>query len=330
MAISVVVPVYNEVQSVVTLNDEIVNVLNSIKQEYEIIYIDDGSTDSSYDSLKKIAAVNHRVKVIKFTRNFGQSAALSAGVGFAKYEIVVTLDADLQNDPRDIPLLLEKLEYGYDLVSGWRKKRYDPFLTRKLPSVIANIIIRMVTGVKLHDFGCTLKAYRKKFLVNIKIYGEMHRLLPAYLSAYGAKITEVVVNHRSREYGKSKYGLTRTFKVLLDLLTTKFMLGYSSKPSYILGGWGLFLCISGCICGAVVLVNKFMYNIYAYKQPLLWLAMFLGIIGTQFIAFGLLAELVVRMYYSSENKNSYMIDTIISNNDANLQFDFGKTVEVKM
>ncbi len=327
-SISIIIPVFNEEPNIPVLHEELMKVMITNKYDYEVIYIDDGSVDNSFEVLKKISYADGGIKVIKLTRNFGKSAALAAGLEHVTKEIIVTLDADLQNDPNDIPALLKEIENGFDLVSGWRRRRKDVWLTRKLPSVIANKIISVVTGVPIHDFGCMLKVYKRKFLGTIKLYGEMHRLIPAYLHAYGAKITEIVVNHRPRMFGKSKYGLSRTFKVIMDLITTKFMLVYFSKPSYVIGGWGVILFIFGCIAGAIVLYNKFVFGIFAHKQPMLLLAVFLGILGTQFIAFGLLAELVVRIYYSSEHHKEYMIETFINNKTIISDKDYEKTMKL--
>lgn len=310
-SVSVVVPVYNEAENLQLLNESINKALEKLNRAWEIVYVDDGSKDNSY-SLLTLFATDKRVKVIKLNRNFGQSSAIAAGVQFSSHEIIILLDADLQNDPEDIPLLLDKIDSGYDVVSGWRKKRADPFFSRRLPSIAANWLISKLTGIYLHDYGCTLKAYRKKFISQFRLYGEMHRLIPAYLAWNGAKIIETVVQHHPRKKGKSKYGLNRIFKVVLDLLTTKFLLGYFSKPSYIFGGLGLILFSLGIVCGIIVLINKFAHGIFAYRQPLLLLSMFLGMVGIQFIAIGLLAELIVRTFYESGERKPYVLQTTLN------------------
>ncbi|RTZ61357.1 MAG: glycosyltransferase, partial [Gammaproteobacteria bacterium] len=237
--ISVVIPVYNEEENLKPLYGELKEVLKSLPYEYEIIFVDDGSTDGSYEILKKLALEDKKVKVIRFRRNYGQTAAMYAGFQYAQGDVIITMDGDLQNDPHDIPKLLEKINEGYDIVSGWRKNRKDPFLTRILPSKIANWIISKVTGVHLHDYGCTLKAYRKEVAKNFRLYGDMHRFLPAVAKSFGAKITEIVVNHRPRIHGRSKYGIGRTVRVILDIFLVKFLNDYLNKPMYVFGSTGL-------------------------------------------------------------------------------------------
>jgi len=241
-------------------------------------------------------------------RNYGQTAAMAAGFDRARGAYIVPMDADLQNDPDDIPMLLAKLEEGFDVVSGWRKERKDRALTRRLPSRIANWVIGKVGGLPLHDYGCTLKAYRREFLAPVRLYGEMHRFIPIYAKWAGARVTEVVVRHHARSEGRSKYGLGRTLKVLLDLMTVKFLGDYSTKPLYLFGRWGFLLCFLGVICGAITLVQKFLSPMnYAHRNPLLLLAVFLFVIGIQLVGMGLLAELQVRTYHESQSKPTYLV-----------------------
>ncbi len=307
LEVSVIIPVYNEEENISSLIAEFLAVLRKLGKKFEVICIDDGSSDTSYAKLAALAISDSLIKVVRFTRNFGQTAAIAAGIAVAEGKILVLSDADLQNDPQDIPNLLLKLEEGYDVASGWRKGRQDSFWKRRLPSQIANKLISVITGVKLHDYGCTLKAYRKEFLKDIKLYGEMHRFLPAYLSWLGAKIAEVKVNHRPRQWGKSKYGLERIFKVVLDLMTVKFFGSFISKPIYPFGGLGMLLITGGVVCGIVTLIEKYFYGVWAHCNPLLLLAIFLFIVGLQFIILGLLAEILIRTYYETNNRPPYKI-----------------------
>lgn len=254
--LSIVIPVFNEEENVKKLYSELKEVLDKIDYTSEIIFVDDGSTDSTRNLLEEISKNDNRIKLLFFSRNYGQTPAISAGIEHSSGDIVITIDADLQNDPADIPVLLKKIEEGYDVVSGWRKNRKDPFFTRKLPSYIANTIISKLTGVKLHDYGCTLKAYKSDIIKKFAIYGEMHRFLPAYCSWQGGKITEVVVNHRPRLYGKSKYGINRTLKVILDLIVVKFLLSYLTKPIYVFGGIGILMFILGTAINIFVFIRK--------------------------------------------------------------------------
>ena len=240
MNLSLVIPIYNEEESLPLLFDAIHNALDSLPRTWEVILVDDGSRDKSLDVLRDLAKKDPKhIRVVAFRRNFGQTAAIAAGIDHAKGEIIVLLDADLQNDPADIPMMLDKLDEGYDVVSGWRVNRQDTYITRTLPSNLANGLISRVTGVELHDYGCTLKAYRREVLTGFRLYGEMHRFIPVFAHAVGAKIVEVPVHHHARQFGEAKYGLERTFKVLLDLFTVKFLLSYSSKPIYLFGGTGI-------------------------------------------------------------------------------------------
>lgn len=312
-SISVVIPVFNERENVLPLYQELAGVLTRTVSTYEIIFIDDGSVDGTISALKDICAKDKSVKTIALKRNYGQTAAIMAGIDASKFDYILTMDGDMQNDPAEILRLLDKIDEGYDLVSGWRKSRKDPFLSKRLPSLIANRIISAMTGVRLHDYGCTLKVYRKDFLKNVNLYGEMHRFIPVYVYFMGGKITEIEVNHRKRARGVSKYGLGRTTKVVLDLLTVKFLLGnYSTSPLYFFGGLGFFLMSSGVFCAFVTLLQKFFIGALVHRNPLILLAIFLFIVGTQFIFMGLLAELNIRIYYESTRKSIYAIGETIN------------------
>lgn len=315
MNLSVIVPLLNEEENIETLYQELVDALKNLDQEFELIFIDDGSTDQSFEILSKLYKDDSRVVVICFRRNFGQTAALSAGFDYAKGDIIITLDADLQNDPKDIPKLLEKLDEGHDLVNGWRFNRKDHFFTRRLPSIIANKIISIVTGVKLHDYGCTLKAFRKEITGNIKLYGEMHRFIPAIASGIGSSIAEVKVNHRARICGKSNYGISRTIRVILDLITVKFLLGYATRPIQIFGLLGFISGIIGLGMALYLTIQKQFYGIPLANRPLLLLAILLIFIGLQFVTLGLLAELQSRTYHEAQNKPTYFVRKILKKQD---------------
>lgn len=310
--LSIVVPVYNEHESLRPLYEEICRALDG-KYDYELIFIDDGSTDGSSDILSEIYQGDRKVRVIKFRTNFGQTAALSAGFEHARGNVIVPIDADMQNDPGDIDSMIKKLDEGYDIVSGWRRKRHDNAITRLLPSRIANWIIGRITGVKLHDFGCTLKAYRSKSIKDIRLYGEMHRFIPALASWSGEKVTEMEVNHRPRTAGKTKYGLNRTFKVILDLLTVKFLMSYSTKPIYVFGGLGVLSGLGAFISGLAVLYQKFISaeHLSMNRNPLLTLVAILIMASIQFVLMGLLAEMLVRTYHESQGRAIYVVDKIL-------------------
>jgi len=310
--LSIILPVYNEEESLQELHSKITSALAKLDKSYEIIYVDDGSSDNSFEILSQIAKVDERVKVIQFRRNFGQTAAIAAGIEYSNGDILIPMDADLQNDPEDIPKLLEKIDKGYDVVSGWRKNRKDRLITRRIPSILANKLISWVTGVHLHDYGCTLKAYKKEVIKDIKLYGEMHRFIPVYAFWAGAKITEIIVTHHSRRYGKTKYGLSRTMKVILDLFTVKFFGSYATKPIYVFGGFGSLLCVAGVIVGAITIFQKYTYNVWVHKNPLLLLAVFLFILGVQLIMMGLLAEIIIRTYHESQSKPIYLVKKMIN------------------
>ncbi len=308
--VSIVIPCYEEeltIPRLVPALDDVVAKLGAAGRPTEVILVDDGSKDKSFEALRAAAATRPWMRLVKFRRNFGQTAAMSAGFDRARGAYIVPMDADLQNDPDDIPLLLARLEEGYDVVSGWRKDRQDKAVSRKLPSKIANWLIGKVGGLPLHDYGCTLKAYRREVLEPVRLYGEMHRFIPIYAKWSGARVTEQVVRHHARKEGKSKYGIGRTFKVVLDLMTVKFLGDYSTKPLYMFGRWGFFLCFAGTICGGVTLFEKFYYGWWAHNNPLLLLAVMLFVVGMQLIGMGLLAELQVRTYHESQHKRIYLV-----------------------
>ena len=307
MDLSIVVPIYNEEESVNALHERITEALSGTGIDYELILVDDGSSDRSYMLLKAIANDDSRVKVIRFRRNFGQTAAMAAGFDAATGRVVVPMDGDLQNDPTDIPRLLAKIDEGYDVVSGWRKDRKDTFINRKLPSMIANGLISRFTGVHLHDYGCTLKAYKKEVLEGINLYGEMHRFVPALASQVGAKVTELPVKHHPRLYGTSKYGISRTVRVVLDLMTVKFLLSYSTKPIQLFGKWGVYTLFAGLISGIATVYMKLFEHMSMNRNPLWILTIFLFFMGIQFIVLGLLGELNARTYYEAQGKPIYVI-----------------------
>ncbi|MCM8813194.1 MAG: glycosyltransferase family 2 protein [Candidatus Omnitrophica bacterium] len=312
MLVSVVVPVYNEAENVPLLLEQVQAALAAVPWEYEIIVVDDGSTDTTMARLRECAGSRPGLKVVSLVRNFGQTAALVCGITMAAGEIIVLSDGDLQNDPRDIPALVAKMQEGYDVVSGWRKDRKDPFFSRRLPSLAANKLISWISGLALHDYGCTLKAYRAPFLKSIQLYGEMHRFIPMYAASLGARITELPVNHRPRLYGRSKYTLARVGKVILDLITVKFLFGYQTKPIYIFGGTGLLAFFCGGIFLAMLLYNKFVLGISMIQSPLLLMSGLAVVIGVQFILMGLLAEVQIRSYHESAHKSIYAVRELIN------------------
>jgi glycosyltransferase involved in cell wall biosynthesis len=312
MDLSVVIPIYNEKENIPKLYEELKEVLDKLNKSYEIIFVDDGSTDGSYEILKELAQKDPHVKVIRFRRNYGQTAAMYAGFQYAEGDVIVTMDGDLQNDPKDIPKLLEKIEEGYDIVSGWRKNRKDNFLTRTLPSKIANWLISKVTGVELHDYGCTLKAYRKEVAKNYRLYGDMHRFLPAVAKSFGAKVTEIVVNHRPRLYGKSKYGIGRTIRVILDILLVKFLNDYLNKPMYVFGGLGLLLGGLGFLVMLYLSVEKLFFGASIGGRPLLLLGVLLFLSGLQLLSTGIIAEVVIRTYYESKHDVPYRVAEVLN------------------
>src|ERR1700686_2982333 len=309
--LSVIVLIYNEIESIAPLHEELMGVLKAIDIPYEVLYLDNGSRDGSPERLGQRAARDRHVRVVSFRRDFGQTAAVQAGIDHSRGDILIFMDGDLQNDPTDIPRLLEKIEEGNDVVSGWPKHRQDDAV-RVLPSKIANWIIGRVTGIPLHDFGCTLKAYQREVIQDVKLYGEMHRFIPVYASWVGARITELTVHHRHRSFGKSKYSLTRTSRVLLDLITVKLLGSYSTKPMYFFGFAAFGLWALALVLAAIVILQKLLPPyVYAHNNPLLLLSVVLFIVGVQFILMGLLAELSIRTYHESQAKTTYVVREII-------------------
>lgn len=309
--VSVVVPIYNEVESLPRLVEAIASTLREHQIDYEIICVDDGSRDGSADLLKQMAQSRTDLRGVLLRRNYGQTAAMAAGFHYALSPVIVTMDGDLQNDPVDIPLLLAKLNEGYDLVSGWRKARQDAALSRLLPSKIANWLIGMVTGVKLHDFGCSLKAYRAELAMDMNLYGELHRFLPALAFIEGARITEIPVRHHARQFGTSKYGLGRTFRVLMDLLTVYFMKKFLTSPMYIFGWFGLASMVLGTAVGIYLSVLRLVLGQSIGDRPLLILAVVLVLAGFQAFSFGLLAELQMRTYHESQGRPIYRVREVV-------------------
>jgi glycosyltransferase involved in cell wall biosynthesis len=307
MDISVIVPVFNELENLTPLILEIEAALDPTGKSYEIIAIDDGSDDGSTEALKKLAGEHERLRAVFFRKNSGQAAAFDAGFRNASGDIVVTMDADLQNDPKDIPALIEKLETGFDLVTGWRKDRKDGALLRKIPSRIANRMIRRMTGTKVHDLGCSLKVYRKHVTDEMRLYGEMHRFISVLAAGQGAKIGEMVVNHRARRAGVSKYGIRRTIKVLLDLMTVSFLRGYQSKPIYVFGTLGMLMFGTGGLLSFYVLWEKYDQGVWVHRNPLFMVAIMFFLMAFQFIGTGILAEVIVRTYFESQDKTAYTI-----------------------
>lgn len=305
--LSVVIPLYNEAENVEPLYGELSAALDQIGRSYEVIVVDDGSTDDSFARLRDIHQRDSRWRIIRFRRNFGQAAGFAAGFAAARGEVVVTSDADLQNDPRDIGRVLAKLDEGYDIVSGWRTERKEPFLSRRLPSMTANRMISDTTGVVLHDYGCSLKAYRSEVAKNVRLYGELHRFIPALASWMGVKVAEVPVNDRKRRFGKSKYGISRTFRVFLDLITVRFMLSYSTRPLHVFGGLGLASAGAGFLIGLYLTVLKFGFGQDIGTRPLLFLAVLLVVLGVQLMSMGLLAEMITRTYHEAQDKPIYVI-----------------------
>ena len=311
MDISVVVPLYNEEDNVQLLYEEIKGVLDTMAEQAEIVFVDDGSRDNTLAKLEAIQAGDDHVRVVSLRRNFGQTAAMTAGFDHARGGIIITMDGDLQNDPHDIPQLVAKLNEGYDVVTGWRHDRQDAFLSRRLPSQLANRLISWVTGVGLHDYGCTLKAFRREVIDNINLYGEMHRFIPAIASGMGISFTEVKVNHRARRFGTSKYGISRTIRVVLDLITVKFMLSYATRPLHVFGTVGVVSSLLGVLIALVLTVQRQLYGVALANRPLLLLAVLLIFMGIQFITIGLLAELVVRTYHESQKKPIYYVRKVL-------------------
>lgn len=314
--ISVVIPVFNEEDSLDSLQDKLTTSLNSLNRPWEVIFIDDGSRDNSFKKLEQMAQRERRFKVVRFVRNFGQTAALAAGIDNAVGQVIIPMDADLQNDPVDIQRLLEKLDEGFDVVSGWRKDRQDEFFTRLIPSWTANKIISIISGVPLHDYGCSLKAYRREVIKDIKLYGEMHRFVPIYATWMGARVTEIPVSHYARQFGVSKYGISRTFKVVLDLIVVKFLSAYSTKPIHVFGMAGLWSFAAAIAGFAWMIILKAFYHTTFIETPLPVLVTMFFMLGVQFILMGLLAEINMRTYHESQGKRIYVVRTALNTTES--------------
>ena len=305
--VSIVIPIYNEVDNIGIFHRSLIPVLERLDRSWEVIYVDDGSRDGSSDALADLVDRDANIRLIAFRRNFGQTAAMSAGIEYSRGRVVITMDGDCQNDPADIPRLLEKLDDGYDVVSGWRAHRQDARIVRKLPSKVANGLISRVTGVPLHDYGCTLKAYRREVLDEIRLYGEMHRFIPAYAAMVGAAIAELPVEHHARVRGVSKYGLGRIYRVILDLLTVKFLSSYATKPLYLFGRFALAIFGLAGLLATVMVVLRFTSGFFFVNSPLLIVTAVLVLIGSQTILMGLLAETNMRTYHESQRKPTYVV-----------------------
>jgi glycosyltransferase involved in cell wall biosynthesis len=309
--LSIVIPLYNEREGIQALYDQLTAVLEPMGRSYEILIVDDGSKDDSFALLKALHERDKHVRVIHFRRNFGQTAAFAAGFEYARGDIVITMDADLQNDPADIPKLVAKMDEGYDIVSGWRVNRKDPFVSRRLPSIIANRLISEATMVHLHDYGCSLKAYRNEVVKNVKLYGELHRFIPALASGMGVRVAEIPVNHRARTFGKSKYGISRTVRVFLDMLTVRFLLSYSTRPLHVFGTFGLATAGVGILFAIYLSIVKIFLGQNIGSRPLLMLSILLIVIGVQMVTMGLLGEMQVRTYHEAQGKKIYVIREIL-------------------
>lgn len=310
--ISVVVLLYNEVETLRSLTKAVVASLSNVGLPFEVIFVDDGSTDDTNDLLQELCGIYPMVRAIRFRRNFGQTAAMAAGFDHARGSIIIVMDGDFQNDPEDIPKLLQKLEEGYDIVNGWRQARQDKLMTKVIPSKIANWLISLVTGVKLHDYGCSLKAYRADLIKNIPLYGDLHRFIPALASIYGAKITEIPVIHHPRRYGKSKYTLSKTFRVLIDLILVSFLKTFAQRPFHIFGWSGLILFFIGLTVDGYLALQKLLYGISLSNRPLLFLGVLLILAGLQVFSLGILAEIQIRTYHEAQGKPIYVIKEIIN------------------
>jgi glycosyltransferase involved in cell wall biosynthesis len=309
--LSIVIPVFNEEENISPLCERLIPVLKKTGAPYEVIFVDDGSTDGTFEVLLDMTKRHSGIKAVSLSRNFGQTAALSAGIDLSKGEVIIPMDGDLQNDPEDIIPILEKIREGYDVVSGWRKDRKDPFLKRRLPSVAANRIISVIGGVPLHDYGCMLKAYKRDILKNIRLYGEMHRFIPIYAQWIGARVCEIPVNHFPRKHGVSKYGLSRIAKVILDLMVVKFLLSYSQKPIYVFGGMGLLMMIGAFLSGSYAIYLKLARGVSFILTPLPLVCVLLLMLGFISILMGFLAEILTRTYYESQGKPTYLIKETI-------------------
>lgn len=307
-SVSIVVPVYNEEKNIEPLYTRLRAVLNDLDHEFEVIFINDGSRDSSCEKLNSLAGKDKQVKVIHLKRNFGQTSALMAGIHAACGDIIIPMDGDLQNDPGDIPRLIEKLDEGYDVCSGWRRDRSDNPLKRNLPSKAANWLISVISGIRLHDYGCTLKAYRREVVEGVRLYGEMHRFIPVYASWEGARVAEIPVAHHPRVHGKSKYGIERTVKVILDLMLVKFLAKYSQKPMYVFGGSGLLGILISFLCFTMMLYYKFVKGVSFILTPLPLLTVLFFLMGFLSILMGFIAEMLMRTYFESQDKETYLVD----------------------
>ena len=313
MDLSVIIPVYNEEESLPLLCQAVRESVSPLNLDWELVLVDDGSQDASPQVLEQLASQDGKhLRVVLLRRNFGQTAAIAAGIDHSRGELIVLMDADLQNDPADIPALLEKLNEGYDVISGWRKNRQDSFASRTLPSTIANRLISWVTGVQLHDYGCTLKAYRREVLTGFKLYGEMHRFIPVYADAVGARIGEMPVRHHARRFGKTKYGLERTFKVMLDLITVKFLVSHANKPIYLFGGAGIALILLSLVALVALFIRRVFFDIPILGSPIFMISTMVLILGFQSILMGLIAELLVRTYHESQGKPIYAVRRVVN------------------
>ncbi len=310
--VSVIVPIYNELDNVRPMVCEMLDVMNRQGRPFELVLVDDGSQDGTVDRLMSVANENEQIKLVLLRRNFGQTAAMHAGIQNANGDYLVTIDGDMQNDPADIPMMLDKLDEGYDLVHGWRKDRKDKLMSRKIPSLIANRVISMVTDFPIHDLGCTLKAMRREIAQQIELYGEMHRFIPILAHQLGAKSVEVVTNHRSRQFGETKYGIGRTFRVVLDLITVKYVLKYFASPMKLFGKLGLWVGLSGCVATMAAIAMKLVYATDMTGNPLLLLGILATILSVQFFSLGLIGEVCARIYYSNEHRTNYQVREFVN------------------
>lgn len=315
MSVSVVVPIYNECQNISRLYWELHKVLPGLDRPYEIIFVNDGSTDGGQKTLREIAVADSNVRVVEFRRNYGQTAALQAGIDMARCDVIVTIDGDMQNDPGDIPMMLAKLDEGFDLVHGWRKNRQDALVHRKIPSRIANWLISRVTRFPIHDLGCTLKAMRREIAQELELYGEMHRFIPILAHQRGARCAEVVTKHHPRTAGKTKYGIDRTFRVILDLVTVKYMLDYFAHPMKLFGGVGLGCFAACCLSAALTMAMKLLGGVDMTGNPFMLLSLVSGLAGIQFLSLGLLGEVSARIYYGSQQKQHYAVRRLVNFDD---------------
>lgn len=310
--VSVIIPTYNEYDNVDLLYEELIDVLNGAERSFELVFVDDGSSDGTVDKLKQLASTDHRIKLVLFRRNYGQTAAMQAGIHHAEGDYLVTIDGDLQNDPRDIPMMINELEEGYDLIHGWRKDRKDALISRKIPSRIANKLISTVTDFPIHDLGCTLKVMRAEIAKEIELYGEMHRFIPILAHQLGARSKEVVTNHRERQFGTTSYGIGRTFRVVLDLITVKYMLKYFSSPMKLFGKMGMGVASLGIVALVSSIAMKLVSNFDMTGNPLTLLAILSAILSVQFVSLGLIGEVCARIYYSKENRRNYHVRELVN------------------